>query len=431
MQKILVTGNGPLNGEVTISGAKNAVLPILCATLLTDEPVTLRNVPNLHDVKTVKKVLEGLGAQVTWDAETFGSGPDSAVTVDPSTVNSHIAPYELVKTMRASVLVLGPLLARYGEAEVSLPGGCAIGSRPVDLHIKAMQSLGADVVVEHGFIKAKTRGTRLKGAHHTFEIISVGATENALMAAVLAEGTTVLDNAALEPEIVDLADCLIAMGAKISGHGTQRIEIQGVESLHGATHDVVADRIECGTFLVAAAMSRGKVTTVNSRPETMDSVLDKLRECGAEITVDGDKITLDMHGNRPKAVDITTAPHPAFPTDMQAQFMALNCVASGAGVIRENIFENRFMHVSELQRLGADIRVDGNTAFVRGVEQLSGAPVMATDLRASASLILAGLVADGDTLVDRIYHLDRGYENIEAKLSGLGAKITRVDADPR
>ena len=431
MQKILVTGNGPLNGEVTISGAKNAVLPILCATLLTDEPVTLRNVPNLHDVKTVKKVLEGLGAQVTWDAETFGSGPDSAVTVDASTVNSHIAPYELVKTMRASVLVLGPLLARYGEAEVSLPGGCAIGSRPVDLHIKAMQSLGADVVVEHGFIKAKTRGTRLKGAHHTFEIISVGATENALMAAVLAEGTTVLDNAALEPEIVDLADCLIAMGAKISGHGTQRIEIQGVESLHGATHDVVADRIECGTFLVAAAMSRGKVTTVNSRPETMDSVLDKLRECGAEITVDGDKITLDMHGNRPKAVDITTAPHPAFPTDMQAQFMALNCVASGAGVIRENIFENRFMHVSELQRLGADIRVDGNTAFVRGVEQLSGAPVMATDLRASASLILAGLVADGDTLVDRIYHLDRGYENIEAKLSGLGAKITRVDADPR
>lgn len=427
MQKILVTGNGPLHGEVLISGAKNAVLPILCATLLTDEPVTLRNVPNLHDVKTTKKVLEGLGATVSYDPERFGSGPDSEVTVNASTVNSHVAPYELVKTMRASVLVLGPVLARYGQAEVSLPGGCAIGSRPVDLHIKAMQSLGADVTVEHGFIKAKTRGDRLKGAHHTFEIVSVGATENALMAAVLAEGTTVLDNAAMEPEIVDLADCLIAMGANIFGHGTPRIEIHGVERLHAATHDVVADRIECGTFLVAAAMSRGSITTVNSRPETMDAVLDKLREAGAEVTVDGDRIHLDMRGKRPKAVDITTAPHPAFPTDMQAQFMALNCIAEGAGVIRENIFENRFMHVSELQRLGADIRVDGHTAIVRGVEQLSGAPVMATDLRASASLILAGLVADGDTLVDRIYHLDRGYENIEAKLSGLGATIRRVD----
>ena len=427
MQKILVTGNGPLHGEVLISGAKNAVLPILCATLLTDEPVTLRNVPNLHDVKTTKKVLEGLGATVSYDPERFGSGPDSEVTVNASTVNSHVAPYELVKTMRASVLVLGPLLARYGQAEVSLPGGCAIGSRPVDLHIKAMQSLGADVTVEHGFIKAKTRGDRLKGAHHTFEIVSVGATENALMAAVLAEGTTVLDNAAMEPEIVDLADCLIAMGANIFGHGTPRIEIHGVERLHAATHDVVADRIECGTFLVATAMSRGSITTVNSRPETMDAVLDKLREAGAEVTVDGDRIHLDMRGKRPKAVDITTAPHPAFPTDMQAQFMALNCIAEGAGVIRENIFENRFMHVSELQRLGADIRVDGHTAIVRGVEQLSGAPVMATDLRASASLILAGLVADGDTLVDRIYHLDRGYENIEAKLSGLGATIRRVD----
>ncbi|MEF2147450.1 UDP-N-acetylglucosamine 1-carboxyvinyltransferase [Aquilutibacter rugosus] len=427
MQKILVTGNGPLHGEVLISGAKNAVLPILCATLLTDEPVTLRNVPNLHDVKTTKKVLEGLGATVSYDPERFGSGPDSEVTVNASTVNSHVAPYELVKTMRASVLVLGPVLARYGQAEVSLPGGCAIGSRPVDLHIKAMQSLGADVTVEHGFIKAKTRGDRLKGAHHTFEIVSVGATENALMAAVLAEGTTVLDNSAMEPEIVDLADCLIAMGANIFGHGTPRIEIHGVERLHAATHDVVADRIECGTFLVATAMSRGSITTVNSRPETMDAVLDKLREAGAEVTVDGDRIHLDMRGKRPKAVDITTAPHPAFPTDMQAQFMALNCIAEGAGVIRENIFENRFMHVSELQRLGADIRVDGHTAFVRGVEQLSGAPVMATDLRASASLILAGLVADGDTLVDRIYHLDRGYENIEAKLSGLGATIRRVD----
>ena len=426
MQKILVTGNGPLHGEVAVSGAKNAVLPILCATLLTEDPVTIRNVPNLHDVQTTRKVLEGLGAKVTTDEKVFGTGLESFMTVDSSTVNSHIAPYELVKTMRASVLVLGPLLARYGEAEVSLPGGCAIGSRPVDLHIKAMQSLGAEVVVEHGFIKAKAKGARLVGAHHSFDIVSVGATENALMAAVLAEGTTILDNAAMEPEIVDLADCLIAMGASIIGHGTSRIEIHGVESLHGATHDVVADRIECGTFLVAAAMSRGKITTTHSRPETMDAVLDKLREAGAEITIEEDRITLDMKGQRPKAVDVTTAVHPAFPTDMQAQFMALNCIAEGVGIIRENIFENRFMHVSELQRLGADIKVEGHTAIVRGVDQLSGAPVMATDLRASASLILAGLVADGETLVDRIYHLDRGYENIEAKLQGLGAQIKRV-----
>jgi len=340
-------------------------------------------------------------------------------------VHSHVAPYELVKTMRASVLVLGPLLARYGAAEVSLPGGCAIGSRPVDQHIKGMQALGAEVSVEHGFIKA--RADRLKGGRVVFDMVSVGATENVLMAATLAEGTSVLENAAMEPEIVDLADCLIAMGAKIEGAGSNRITVHGVERLHGGRHDVVADRIETGTFLVAAAMTGGRIVCRAARPDTLDAVIDKLTEAGAEITEDGDSITLDMHGKRPKAVNITTAPHPGFPTDMQAQFMALNCVADGVGIISETIFENRFMHVQELQRLGADIRIDGHTAIVRGLPQLSGAPVMATDLRASASLILAGLVADGDTTIDRIYHLDRGYERIEAKLSALGAKIQRVD----
>ena len=353
------------------------------------------------------------------------------MTVDPRSVNSHVAPYELVKTMRASVLVLGPLLAKHGVAEVSLPGGCAIGSRPVDLHIKGLQALGAKISVDHGFIKASCDG-RLKGARHVFELVSVGATENVLMAAALAVGTTVLENAAMEPEIVDLADCLNAMGARITGHGSARIVVEGVERLHGCEHAVVADRIECGTFLVAAAMTGGRVTATHARADTMDAVLDKLREAGAEVTVEstadaGDRITVDMHGKRPRAVNITTAPHPAFPTDMQAQFMALDCVADGVGVVNETIFENRFMHVNELLRLGADIRVDGHTAVVRGVERLTGAPVMATDLRASASLILAGLVAEGDTTIDRIYHLDRGYENIEAKLSALGASIRRVD----
>ena len=333
--------------------------------------------------------------------------------------------------MRASVLVLGPLLAKQGVAEVSLPGGCAIGSRPVDLHIKGLQALGAEIVVEHGFIKARCDG-RLKGARHVFELVSVGATENVLMAAALAEGTTVLENAAMEPEIVDLADCLNAMGARISGHGSARIVVEGVERLQGCEHAVVADRIECGTFLVAAAMTGGRVTATHARADTMDAVLDKLREAGAEVAIDttadaGDRITVDMHGKRPRAVNITTAPHPAFPTDMQAQFMALDCVADGVGVVNETIFENRFMHVNELLRLGADIRVDGHTAVVRGVERLTGAPVMATDLRASASLILAGLVAEGETTIDRIYHLDRGYENIEAKLSALGASIRRID----
>ena len=418
MQKIVVTSGARLAGEVRISGAKNAVLPILCATLLADAPVRITNVPRLHDVLTTAKLLAGLGAGVVHEGD--------AMTVDPRTVDSHVAPYELVKTMRASVLVLGPLLARFGDAEVSLPGGCAIGSRPVDLHIKGLQALGAEISVDHGFIKARSNG-RLKGARHVFELVSVGATENVLMAAALAEGTTVLENAAMEPEIVDLADCLIAMGARIEGAGTSRIVIEGVEALHGCEHAVIADRIETGTFLVAAAMTGGRVTTTHARPDTLDAVLDKLREAGADIAIDGDRITLDMQGRRPRAVNLTTAPHPAFPTDMQAQFMALDCVADGVGVINETIFENRFMHVNELVRLGADIRVDGHTAVVRGSDALSGAPVMATDLRASASLILAGLVADGDTVIDRIYHLDRGYENIEAKLSALGASIRRID----
>ena len=418
MQKILVEGGARLSGEVRISGAKNAVLPILCATLLADAPVRITNVPRLHDVLTTAKLLAGLGAGVAHEGDVM--------TVDPRSVDSHVAPYELVKTMRASVLVLGPLLAKFGDAEVSLPGGCAIGSRPVDLHIKGLQALGAEIVVDHGFIKARCAG-RLKGARHVFELVSVGATENVLMAAALAEGTTVLENAAMEPEIVDLADCLNAMGANITGAGSPRIVIEGVDALHGCEHAVVADRIEAGTFLVAAAMTGGNVTLTHARADTMDAVLDKLREAGASIAIDGERIHLDMHGKRPRAVNLTTAPHPAFPTDMQAQFMALNCMADGVGVINETIFENRFMHVNELLRLGADIRVDGHTAVVRGVPTLSGAPVMATDLRASASLILAGLVADGETVIDRIYHLDRGYENIEAKLSGLGAKIRRVD----
>ncbi len=419
MQKIVVTGGAPLAGEVRISGAKNAVLPILCATLLGDGPVEIGNVPHLHDVVTTIKLLRELGAVVEHDREA------GIVRVDARSVHSHVAPYELVKTMRASVLVLGPLLARYGAAEVSLPGGCAIGSRPVDQHIKGMQALGAEVSVEHGFIKAKAE--RLKGGRVVFDMVSVGATENVLMAATLAEGTSVLENAAMEPEIVDLADCLIAMGAKIEGAGSNRITVHGVERLHGGRHDVVADRIETGTFLVAAAMTGGRIVCRAARPDTLDAVIDKLVEAGAEITEDADSITLDMHGKRPKAVDISTAPHPGFPTDMQAQFMALNCVADGVGVISETIFENRFMHVQELLRLGADIRIDGHTAIVRGLPQLSGAPVMATDLRASASLILAGLVADGETVIDRIYHLDRGYERIEEKLSALGAKIRRID----
>ncbi len=418
MDKIIVAGGPPLQGEVRISGAKNAVLPILCATLLADGPVEVANVPYLHDVLTTIKLLAGLGAGVVHDVD------GSRVTVDPRSVNSHVAPYELVRTMRASVLVLGPLLAKFGAAEVSLPGGCAIGSRPVDLHIKALEALGADITVEHGFIRA--RADRLRGGHVVFEMVSVGATENVLMAATLADGVTVIDNAACEPEIVDLAECLVAMGADIQGAGTSRIEVRGVAKLHGARHAVVADRIEAGTFLVAAAMTGGRVTATDARPETMGAVLGKLREAGAEVSIEGNRITVDMGGRRPRAVDITTTPHPGFPTDMQAQFMAMNCVADGVGLIDETIFENRFMHVNELMRLGADITIEGPRATVTGVERLSGAPVMATDLRASASLILAGLVADGETTIDRIYHLDRGYEHIERKLSALGARIQRV-----
>ena len=423
MAKIVVTGGNVLNGEVNISGAKNAVLPILCATLLADAPVEITNVPHLHDVITTVKLLGELGARVTVDQGTLSRG--SAIVVDPSSVNQVVAPYELVKTMRASILVLGPLLARHGAAEVSLPGGCAIGSRPVDQHIKGLQALGAEISVENGFIKARVNG-RLKGGRYTFDMVSVTGTENVMAAATLAEGTTVLENAAMEPEVIDLAVCLNSLGARIEGAGTPRITIHGVERLSGGRHSVLPDRIETGTFLVAAAMTGGKVTARNARPDTMDAVLAKLKEAGAHIETGETSITLDMQGRRPKAVNLTTAPHPAFPTDMQAQFMALNCVADGVGVITETIFENRFMHVNELLRLGADIQVEGHTAIVRGVERLSGAPVMATDLRASACLILAGLVAQGETTIDRIYHLDRGYENIEEKLGALGASIRRV-----
>ncbi len=423
MAKIVVTGGKALNGEVNISGAKNAVLPILCATLLADAPVEITNVPHLHDVITTVKLLGELGAKVTVDQGTLSRG--SAIVVNPCTVDQHVAPYELVKTMRASILVLGPLLAKYGRAEVSLPGGCAIGSRPVDQHIKGLQALGAHISVENGFIKAHVDG-RLKGGRFTFDMVSVTGTENVLMAAVLAEGTTILENAAMEPEVSDLAHCLIALGAKIEGIGTARLVIEGVERLSGGRHAVLADRIETGTFLVAAAMTGGRIVVRNARPDTLDAVLAKLVEAGAQIETTEDTITLDMHGKRPKAVNLTTAPYPAFPTDMQAQFMALNCVADGVGVINETIFENRFMHVQELQRLGADIQIEGRTAICRGIERLSGAPVMATDLRASASLILAGLMADDDTTIDRIYHLDRGYENIEEKLSALGASIRRI-----
>ena len=421
MQKIVVSGGVPLHGEVAISGAKNAVLPILCATLLADAPVEISNVPHLHDVVTTLKLLGELGATVEYQDGELCRG----LTVDPRTVTHHVAPYDLVKTMRASILVLGPLLARHGAAEVALPGGCAIGSRPVDQHIRGLQALGAEISVENGYIKA--RAGRLKGARFVFDMVTVTGTENVMAAATLAEGTTVLENAAMEPEVVDLADCLNALGARIEGAGTARITIHGVERLSGGRHAVLPDRIETGTFLVAAAMTGGCVTARNARPDTLEAVLDKLTEAGAKVTTTNDSITVDMEGRRPRAVGLTTAPYPAFPTDMQAQFMALNCVAEGVGVISETIFENRFMHVNELLRLGADIQIEGHTAVVRGVERLSGAPVMATDLRASASLILAGLVAEGETTIDRIYHLDRGYEDIEAKLGALGARIRRID----
>ncbi len=417
MAKIVISGGEPLHGDVWISGAKNAVLPILAATLLADGPVSIGNVPHLHDVTTTMELLGQMGVQLVLDERM-------KIHVDPRSIKSCSAPYDLVKTMRASILVLGPLVARYGEAEVSLPGGCAIGSRPVDLHIKGLQALGADVTVENGYIRAKAK--RLKGARISMDIVTVTGTENIMMAAALAHGTTIIENAAQEPEVVDLANCLNAMGANVQGAGTATLVIEGVERLNGTDYDVLPDRIETGTFLVAGAITGGRVLAKKARPKTLDAVLAKLEEAGAHINTGDDWIELDMRGNRPKAVNITTAPYPAFPTDMQAQFTALNCVAEGVGIITETVFENRFMHAHELQRLGADIRLEGNTAIIKGVKKMTGAPIMATDLRASACLVLAGLVAEGDTTVDRVYHIDRGYECIEEKLGSLGARIRRL-----
>ncbi|WP_257385768.1 UDP-N-acetylglucosamine 1-carboxyvinyltransferase [Tahibacter caeni] len=417
MAKIVISGGEPLQGDVWISGAKNAVLPILAATLLADGPVSIGNVPHLHDVTTTMELLGQMGVQLVLDERM-------KIHVDPRPIKSCSAPYDLVKTMRASILVLGPLVARYGQAEVSLPGGCAIGSRPVDLHIKGLQALGADVTVENGYIRAKAK--RLKGARINMDIVTVTGTENIMMAAALAEGTTIIENAAQEPEVVDLANCLNAMGANVQGAGTATLVIEGVERLNGTDYDVLPDRIETGTFLVAGAITGGRVLAKKAKPKTLDAVLAKLEDAGAHINTGDDWIELDMRGNRPRAVNITTAPYPAFPTDMQAQFTALNCVAEGVGIITETVFENRFMHAHELQRLGADIRLEGNTAIIKGVGKMTGAPIMATDLRASACLVLAGLVAEGDTTVDRVYHIDRGYECIEEKLGTLGARIRRL-----
>ena len=420
MDKLRITGNGKLNGEIVVSGAKNAALPLMCAGLLSGGTLRLTNVPMLADVKTTEKLLQGMGATVTGDGV-------SQFEINGGTVNNTCAPYDLVRTMRASILVLGPTLARFGKAEVSLPGGCAIGARPVDQHLKGLEAMGAHIVIEHGYVKATAPKGKLKGARVVMDMVTVGGTENLLMAATLAEGTTVLENCAMEPEVVDLANCLVKMGAKIQGIGTPTMTVEGVAELHGAEHSVVPDRIEAGTFLCAVAMTGGKVVLRNAAPHTMQVVLDKLVEAGALIEAGGDWISIDMQ-RRPKAVDIRTAEHPAFPTDMQAQFMAMNAVAEGSSKVVETIFENRFMHVPELNRMGADISVEGNTAMVRGVEKLSGATVMATDLRASACLVISGLVADGETIVDRIYHLDRGYEHIEKKLGGVGAKIERISA---
>lgn len=417
MQKLLIHGNGPLNGEIRVSGAKNAALPILCAGLLTADTLRLGNVPMLRDVNTTQRLLQEMGSRVMTDNVR-------EVEITAAHIGNLVAPYELVKTMRASILVLGPTLARFGEATVSLPGGCAIGSRPIEQHIKGLVAMGAEVTIEHGYVKARAK--RLRGATVVMDMVTVTGTENLLMAATLAEGTTVLENAAREPEVTDLALCLNKMGARISGIGTDRLVIEGVERLHGAQHDIMPDRIEAGTFLVAAAMTRGHVVLRNAAPKTMEAILDKLVETGAIIEAGDDWISLDMK-QRPKAVNVRTLPYPAFPTDMQAQLMTLNTVAEGAAVVTETIFENRFMHVPELNRMGARIEVEGNTAIVKGVEKLSGATVMATDLRASASLVIAGLVAEGETIVDRIYHLDRGYEHIEKKLNAVGARIERLD----
>jgi UDP-N-acetylglucosamine 1-carboxyvinyltransferase len=414
---LLIRGGRRLEGTLKVSGAKNAALPILAATLLTSDKVTVRNLPHLHDITTMIELMGCLGVGLTVDEKL-------SIEVDGASVTSCRAPYELVKTMRASILVLGPLLARFGSAEVSFPGGCAIGSRPVDLHLKGLEAMGAHITIEDGYIKARSDG-RLKGADITLETVTVGGTENLLMAAALADGTTVLRNAAREPEVVDLAHCLISMGANIQGVGTSELEIVGVEALHGADYTVMPDRIEAGTYLVAAAATGGKVRLEGAMPHHLDIVLDKLRQAGAEVSHGENWIALDMHNKRPKAVSITTAPYPGFPTDMQAQFTALNTIAEGVGRVTETVFENRLIQTHEMNRMGADIQIEGNTAIILGRERLKGAPVMASDLRASASLVIAGLVAEGETVVDRIYHIDRGYECIEEKLQSLGADIRR------
>ncbi|MEO8384123.1 MAG: UDP-N-acetylglucosamine 1-carboxyvinyltransferase [Betaproteobacteria bacterium] len=416
MQKLRIRGGKPLHGSVRISGAKNAALPILCAAILSSEPLTLQNVPQLNDIGTMLKLLEQMGIKTSRDGET--------VVLDAANLTNPAAPYELVKTMRASILALGPLLTRFGKARVSLPGGCAIGARPVDLHIKGLEAMGATITIEGGDIHASV--TKLKGARIFMDIVTVTGTENLMMAACLADGVTVLENAAREPEVVDLAECLIKMGADIQGHGTDVITVKGVASLRQATHTVMPDRIEAGTFLVAVAAAGGDVRVTNVAPHTLDAVIDKLRDAGATINSTSDEVHVVANA-RPKAVNVRTAPYPAFPTDMQAQFIALNCIADGTAIVTETIFENRFMHVQELVRLGAKIDIEGNTAIVTGAQKLTGATVMATDLRASACLVIAGLVAEGETIVDRIYHLDRGYDHIEKKLVALGADIARVD----
>ena len=417
MDKLLITGGTPLRGEMWVSGAKNAALPVLVASILADSPMIIGNVPHLQDITTTMELLGRMGVNLV-------VGEKMTIEADTSTITDLRAPYELVKTMRASILVLGPLLARFGEAEVSMPGGCAIGSRPVNLHIKGLQAMGAEITIEHGYIKARAK--RLKGARIFMDMVSVTGTENLMMAATLANGITVIENAAREPEVADLARCLNSMGARVMGAGTDVITIEGVERLGGGRHNVIPDRIETGTYLVATAMTGGCVKMRNAQPNLLEAVLDKLREAGATIGTGDDWVSLDMQGRRPKAVNVRTAPYPAFPTDMQAQFVAMNAIAEGTGIVTETVFENRFMHVQELQRMGADIEMEGNTAVVRGVQRLRGAPVMATDLRASASLALAALVAEGETIIDRIYHIDRGYECIEEKLAMLGAHIRRI-----
>ncbi|BFM19739.1 UDP-N-acetylglucosamine 1-carboxyvinyltransferase [Gilvimarinus japonicus] len=418
MDKLMIQSAGPLAGEIRISGSKNSALPILAATLLADTPIQISNLPHLNDITTMLALLRCMGVGVTVDERM-------SVEIDANAINDFTAPYELVKTMRASILVLGPMLARHGVANVSFPGGCAIGSRPVDIHLRGLEAMGATIEVDEGYIRARMDG-RLKGAHILMDTVTVGGTENLLMAAVLAEGRTVLENAAREPEVVDLAHCLVAMGAQIEGIGTATLVINGVERLQGCHYNVMPDRIETGTYLVAAAATRGSIRVKDTREDILEGVLLKLEEAGAHIATGSDWISLDMKGNRPRAVSLKTAPYPAFPTDMQAQFTAMNAVAEGSSSVTETIFENRLIQVHELNRMGADISLQGNTAMIRGVERLKGAPVMATDLRASASLVIAGLVADGATLVDRIYHIDRGYECIEEKLQMLGANIRRV-----